>query len=92
MTLEEDWKRVLDVWNKVKAKHWNPRIMLFETIYEMRKMDRGIDYPLRRLLNSKEYRGRIRTYGCPSSAFGRHPFKWNNKVWLLVEIKGDSKK
>jgi len=90
--LKDDWQRVCSVWNKVKNNHWNPYLVIFEEIYDMRKIDRGIDYPLRRLLNSKEYGNKIRTYGCPSSMFGRHPFRWDNKVWLLIQVKVDETK
>jgi len=84
--IENDWKRVCDVWFKIKNAHWNPSLVICEEIYDMRKVDRGIDYPLRRLLDSKEYGYKICTYGCPSFMFGRHPFRWDNKVWLLIRI------
>lgn len=87
MSLKEDWERVVDVWVRVMDMSSNPDMLLFESIYEMRKLDRGIDFPLRRLLDSKEYGGRIRTYGSTSSGFGRHPFRWDNKIWLLIRLK-----
>ena len=89
MTLKDDFVRVLAVWKTVKTNHWNPSLVLFEEIYDMRKFDRGIDYPLRRLLDSEEYGNKIRVYGCPSSCFGKHPFQWDNKVWLLIRVKED---
>jgi hypothetical protein len=87
MSLEQDWERVLDVWIRVKDALPNPEMQLFESIYEMRKLDRGIDHPLRRLLDSDKYGSKIRTYGSTSNGFGKHPFKWDNKVWLLIRVK-----
>lgn len=85
--LEQDWERVLDVWVRIKDAFPNPEMRLFESIYEMRKLDRGIDYPLRRLLDSEKYGQRIRVYGSISGGFGRSPFRWDNKVWLLIRVK-----
>ena len=86
MTLEQDWERVFRVYEQVRKAHWNPQIVVSLEIYDLRKVDRGIDYPLRRLLNS-EYRKNIRTYGAPSSAFGRHPFiSSDGKHWLLIRV------
>jgi hypothetical protein len=87
INLERDWERVVDIWVRVIDALPNPRMQLFESIYEMRKLDRGIDYPLRRLLNSERYSSKIRTYGSTSGGFGRHPFRWDNKLWLLIRIK-----
>lgn len=85
--LKADWERVVRVWRTCKENHWNPSLVLFAEIYALRKIDRSIDYPLRRLLDSQEYGNRIRTYGCPPHMFGRHPFKWKGKHWLLIKVK-----
>jgi len=87
-SIDDDWDRVLSVWSRIKNAHFDPSIKLFEDIYEMRKVDRGIDYPLRRLLGSEKYKSRIRVYGGTSSSFGRHPFRWDGKHWLLIRVKG----
>lgn len=87
MTLEQDWERVVDVWVRVFDLLPNKDMQLFESIYDMRKLDRGIDYPLRRLLDSEKYSNRIRTYGSTTGGFGKNPFRWDNKVWLLIRVK-----
>lgn len=89
--LKKDWERVVNVWNTYKDNHWNSTLIISISIYDLRKIDRGIDYPLRRLLDSEEYGNRIQVYGCPTSHFGRHPFKWNNRHWLLIRIKFSKK-
>ncbi len=90
-SLSQDWERVVKAWNTYNINHWNPSLVLFIEIYDLRKIDRGIDYPLRRLLDSEKYRSRIRCYGCTSSGFGRYPFRWNGRKWLLIRIKFDEK-
>lgn len=86
--LDEDWKRVVEVWNKWRANHWSPRDSIFAGITDLRKLDRGIDYPLRRLLDSEKYGWYVRAYGGPSSAYSKiSPFRWDNKLWLLIRIK-----
>ena len=85
--LGEDWQRLRHAFDEVKQHHWNPSLILSVEIYDLRKYDRGIDYPLRRLLASKEYGNKIRTFGAPSGQFGRHPFYWDEKVWLLIRVK-----
>lgn len=88
MTIEEDWERVSRVWNKVRQSHWNPQLAVFLSIYNLRKIDRGIDYPLRRLLRSEKYRHRIRLYGGPTGSFGRYPFRdGEGRVWSLIKLK-----
>ena len=89
--LNKDWDRVVKAWQTYKENHWNPSLVLSITIYELRKLDRGIDYPLRRLLDSKEYGNRIRTYGAPTHHFGRYPFRWDKKHWLLIRVKTEQK-
>ncbi len=85
--LEKDWERVRKAFEQFKQHHWNPSLIVSIGIYDLRKYDRGIDFALRRLLDSKEYREKIRTFGAPSSQFGRHPFRWDNKVWESVRVK-----
>ncbi len=85
--LDKDWRRVVAVWEKWKSLLPYPRMGLFAGIVDLRKHDRGIDFPLRRLLDSEKYGDCIRTYGAPSSKYPRYPFRWNNKVWDSVRIK-----
>jgi hypothetical protein len=86
-SLEKDWSRLKRAFEQFREHHWNPSLIASVEIYDLRKYDRGIDYPLRRLLDSREYGMRIRVFGCPSSQFGRHPFRWNEKVWSMVRVK-----
>jgi hypothetical protein len=86
LTLEQDWDRVFKVYEQVRNAHWCPRLVISLEIYDLRKVDQGIDYPLRRLLDS-DYRKNIRTYGAPSSEFGRHPFiSSDGRHWLLIRV------
>ena len=87
MTLEEDWERVKNAYLKVKNAHWNPPVLLYVEPKELRKADnRGIDFAIRRLLDSKEYSYLIRLYGAPTSLYPRNPFCYNATVWALIKI------
>ena len=85
--LDEDWDRVADVWTQYVSSHPYPRMAIFAGITDLRKHDRGIDYPLRRLLNSEKYGKYIRTYGAPSGKYPRYPFRWDNKIWACIRVK-----
>lgn len=94
MTLEEDWERVKKAFIEAK-KNDNP-IFAANHMFgycrypkELRKADnRGIDFALRRLLDSDEYQDRIRLYGAPTGHFGRNPFiDSKGYKWALVRIK-----
>lgn len=87
--LDEDWNRVVEIWRKWIGDHPLPDMALFAMITDLRKYDKGIDYPLRRLLASSEYGQGIRVYGAPPSKYPRYPFRWNKKIWALVRVKTD---
>jgi hypothetical protein len=74
MTLEEDWKRVEKAFTRYKQNHWNPQLIYSINIYDLRKFDRGIDYPLRRLLESKEYGNNLRLFGAPTPSGSEEKF------------------
>lgn len=85
--LEQDWTRVCKVWKEVKEKHWNPSLVIFETIYDMRKVDRKIDVPLRHLLDSRKYRSKIRLYGGPTGSCGNRPFRYKGRIYSLIKVR-----
>lgn len=85
--LRDDYERVKRAWDAFKKSHWNPSLVLSVHITELRKLDRGIDYPLKRLMNSQEYARKIRAYGAPSHKTARSPFKWNGKHYTLIRVK-----
>ena len=86
-TIQEDWERVVKVWCKWKEDSAYPDMALFALITDLRKYDKGIDYPLRRLKGHEKYSHLIRTYGAPSSKYPRYPFKWNGRIWALIRVK-----
>lgn len=76
MTLEQDWDRLVTAFQKVRNEKWSPRDYIFVTIGELRKANnKGIDYAIRRLYSDPEYRGRIKLYGAPPSAYPRYPLR-----------------
>ena len=83
---DEDFQRVSEVWLKIKRGHFIPNVVLFEDIRAMRKEDRGIDWRLRRLLDSKVYQDRIRLYGGPCRLVPRFPFRWKGRKYGLIQI------
>ena len=86
--LEDDWIRVVNAFLKVKDSHWSPRVKIFFIPKELRQADnRGIDFAIRRLLDSEEYSSRIRLYGGPSGTIPRNPFKYKGRVYSLLSIK-----
>jgi len=89
-TIQEDWERVVNVWCKWREDSAYPDMALFALITDLRKYDKGIDYPLRRLLDQKKFSHLIRTYGAPPSKYPRYPFKWNGKIWALIRVKDPS--
>ena len=92
MKLENDWNRLLTAWQKFKERHGAPDLVMSASIYDLRAIDREVNYSLRRLLNSP-YKERIRLYGAPSRQFGKHPFRYDGKVWYsvrIIEVSGGS--
>lgn len=87
--LDEDWNRVVKVWRKWRASQWNPSLAVFAEITELRELDRGIDYPLRRLLDSEKYGWYVRGYGAPTSTYSKmNPFRHNNgRLYVLIRVK-----
>ena len=85
--LDADIRRVNDIWQKWQADQAYPDMALFAMITDLRKYDKGIDYPLRRILNSDKYRRCVRTYGAPPSKYPRYPFRWNDRIWALIRVR-----
>lgn len=94
MTLDQDWERLTTAYKKFRDNHWNPRLVLFIHITDLRKVDnKGIDFVIRRLRGSKEYKHRIRLYGAPSSSYSRcvplrcyDPMFHRERLWIFVGI------
>ena len=86
--LDEDWTRVLNAFLRVKSSHWNPPVKIFYAPKELRQADnRGIDFVIRRLLDSEKYSSRIRLYGSPAHMVPRNPFRYKGRVYSLLSIK-----
>jgi len=94
MTLEQDWDRLTVAYKKFRDAHWNPKLVVFIHIQDLRKADnKGIDFVVRRLRASKEYNQRIRLYGAPSSSYSQctplrcyDPMFHRERLWIYVGI------
>jgi hypothetical protein len=86
MTLEEDWVRLKKAFIEATK---NDNIVFAAYPKELRQVDnRGIDFVIRRLLSSNQYRQKIRLYGAPTGHFGQNPFVDNKGIkWALIRVK-----
>lgn len=73
---EQDWTRLEKAFNKIKeALPW-PSACIAVKIEELRKADnKGIDFVIRRLYNSSEFKKHIRLYGGPPGKYPRYPLR-----------------
>lgn len=85
--LKADWELVKRVWNENKERSQNPRSVFYAHITELRRIDRKIEEPLRRLLDTGEYIGRIGVHGAPAPFVAKCPFKWNGKHYTFISVR-----
>lgn len=83
---KNDWERVKNAFVKAIKNYGFPFAVQPK---ELRQADnRGIDFALRRLLESGEYNDKIRLYGAPSSLYPRNPFVTKDGTrWALIRVK-----
>jgi len=87
MTLEQDWIRVKEAFLKLRNDSWAPKMFLFARIEHMRKANnKGIDFAIRRLKASDEYRGRIKLYGGPSGSYPRYPLRCYTPLVKMEQV------
>ncbi len=100
--IEQDWNRLVTAWRTLAQEHRERMSgmmvpMLFAHITDLRRADnRGIDFVIRRLKASDEYRDKIRLYGGPSSDYAKcSPLRCSDSMfgkgglYLLVRVKDD---
>ena len=73
MTTEQDWKRLKKIFLKVKEQSAYPDMFIYAHIQILRKLDRGVDYVIRRLMVDPEYSNRIRLHSGPGPP--RYPLR-----------------
>jgi len=90
-SLKRDWERVKNAFIKAVKDYGVPFAVEPQ---ELRKADnRGVDFALRRLLESGEYDKRLRLYGVPTDLYPRNPFVTSDgKRWALIRVKLEAQK
>lgn len=73
MTIEQDWERLKKIFLKVKGQSAYPDMFIYAHIQDLRKVDRGVDFVIRRLMSDPEYSSRIGLHSGPRSP--RYPLR-----------------